>query len=59
MRQKSPFNPALKAWLDNVIVPVLVQEYLAEMRLEKKFASDTEGELESTARTDPSPEGRP
>ena len=27
---KPPLSPAVKAWLDNVIVPALVKEWLAE-----------------------------
>ena len=33
--QKSALSPELKAWLDNVIVPALVREYVAEMQREK------------------------
>jgi hypothetical protein len=28
--KKRKIDPALKAWIDNVIVPALVQQYLAE-----------------------------
>ena len=28
--RKRKIDPAVKAWLDNVIVPALVQQYLAE-----------------------------
>jgi hypothetical protein len=27
--QGQPINPALKSWMDNVLVPALVQQYLA------------------------------
>ena len=47
MDEQLQLDRALKSWLDNVIVPALVQEYLTEMRLGKKFASGVEGELES------------
>ncbi len=57
MEQKSQLDPALKAWLDKVIVPVLVREYLTEMRLGKKFASGVEGELESSVKSARSLEG--
>jgi hypothetical protein len=50
MDEQLQFDPALKSWLDNAIVPALVQEYLTEMRLGKKFASGVEGELESAVK---------
>ncbi len=31
-RRLRKLDPALKSWLDNVIIPALVREYLAEMR---------------------------
>jgi hypothetical protein len=48
-------NPALKSWLDNVIVPILVKEYLAEARLKNVIASESRPGIESafTARTKP------
>jgi len=50
MDEQLQLDPALKSWLDNAIVPALVQEYLTEMRLGKKFASGVEGELESAVK---------
>lgn len=40
-------NPELKSWLDDVIVPALVREYLAEMRSQNRLA--TAGPLEVTS----------
>ena len=31
-------SPELKGWLDNVVVPALLKEYLAEMQREKPCA---------------------
>ncbi len=39
---KSALSPELKAWLDNVVVPALLREYVAELE-RKKFAC-SEGE---------------
>ncbi len=50
MDEQLQLDPALKSWLDNAIVPALVQEYLTEMRLGKKFASGVEGELKSAVK---------
>ncbi len=36
--QKSASSPELKAWLDNVIVPALLKQYMAEMQREKPCA---------------------
>ena len=47
MDEQLQLGPALKSWLDNVIVPALVGEYLREMRIGKEFASDPGRELES------------
>ncbi len=57
MDEQLQLDPALKSWLDNAIVPALVQEYLTEMRLGKKFASGVEGELESSVKSARSLEG--
>jgi hypothetical protein len=32
MERDAKIDPALKAWLDNVLVPVMVREYLASAR---------------------------
>ncbi len=39
---KSALSPEVKAWLDNVVVPALVREYVVELE-RKKFAC-SEGE---------------
>lgn len=36
--EPSPLTPELKGFIDRVIVPILVQSYLAEMQSEKKIA---------------------
>jgi len=32
MERDGKIDPALKAWLDNVLIPVMVREYLAPAR---------------------------
>jgi hypothetical protein len=32
-------DPALKSWMDNVIIPALVSEYLAEMERRNRLAT--------------------
>jgi hypothetical protein len=49
-------SPALISWLDNVIVPALVREYLVEMRSKNGIAFESELEIKS-AFTDPLREG--
>jgi len=46
----------LISWLDNVIVPALVREYLVEMRSKNGIAFESELEIKS-AFTDPLREG--
>jgi hypothetical protein len=36
----SPLSPAVRSWLDNCIVPILVKEYLAELSRKKDLAPD-------------------
>jgi len=38
-------DPALKSWLDNVIIPALVHVYLDELREKNKLASTGQSEL--------------
>lgn len=40
-------DPELKSWLDSVIVPALVREYLAEIKSQNRLA--TEGPSEVTS----------
>jgi hypothetical protein len=44
-------NPALKSWLDNVIVPALVREYVAELHNKSGIARTAEPGLESSLET--------
>ncbi len=40
-------NPALKSWLDNVIIPALVREYLAEIKQQNQLAITGPSEVTS------------
>lgn len=40
-------DPALKSWLDNVIIPALVREYLAEIDKQNRLATTGVSELPS------------
>ena len=40
-------NPALKSWLDNVIIPALVREYLAEIEKRNRLAKTGISEVTS------------
>jgi hypothetical protein len=40
-------NPALKSWLDNVIIPALVEEYLAEIEEKNRRAITGGSEVRS------------
>ncbi len=40
-------DPALKSWLDNVIIPALVREYLAEIEKQNRLATTGVSELPS------------
>jgi hypothetical protein len=40
-------DPALKSWMDNVIIPALVREYLAEMEKQNRLAKTGGSELPS------------
>jgi len=41
------FDPALKSWLDNVIIPALVREYLAEIKTRNRLAMKGPSEVTS------------
>ena len=43
----STLPPELRSWLDSVIVPGLVGEYLAQLECEKSLASEGEPLVES------------
>ena len=56
--QKSALSPELKSWIDGVIVPALVREYLAEQRPENGACSQSDPVAQfATSRTVPSEEG--
>lgn len=40
-------DPALKSWLDNVIIPALVRDYLAEIEKQNRLATTSGSELPS------------
>jgi hypothetical protein len=40
-------DPALKSWLDNVIIPALVREYVVETEKHNRLAMDGGSELPS------------
>jgi hypothetical protein len=40
-------DPDLKSWLDNVIIPALVREYLAEIRQQNRLATTGPSEVTS------------
>lgn len=40
-------DPALKSWLDNVIIPALVREYLAEIEQRNRLATSSGSEVTS------------
>ena len=40
-------HPALKSWLDNVIIPALVRDYLAEIEKRNRLATTGSSELPS------------
>lgn len=59
MKTADQITPALKSWLDNVIVPALVRQYLAEMKRTNKFASQPDVGLESPMVINPNSEKNP
>ena len=58
-RHNSMLTPELKGWLDNVVVPALVREYLAEQRPENGACSQGEplAECAATSATSANIEG--
>lgn len=40
-------DPALKSWLDTVIIPALVREYIAEIEKHNRLAMTGDSELPS------------
>jgi len=45
MESESPLSPAIRTWLDNVLIPALVRQYLDEQRA---IADNGEGQLPSS-----------
>jgi len=43
----STLTPSLRSWLDNVVIPGLVREYLARPECEKMLATEAEPVVES------------
>jgi hypothetical protein len=50
-------NPALKSWIDNVVVPALVKAYIADVERKNGIASASEPGIESPFDVHPLPEG--
>lgn len=57
LRPSEQISPALKSWIDNVIVPALVKAYVAEMEAKNGIASASTLGLESLLKADSSPGG--
>jgi hypothetical protein len=57
MKHTEQISPALKSWLDNVIVPALVKAYVAEREQKNGIASASTLGIESLLKADPSSEG--
>ncbi len=45
-KHNSTLTPQLKSWLDNVVVPALVRQYLAQLERQKSLASESEPTVE-------------
>lgn len=46
-KRPAKLDPVLKSWLDNVIIPALVQEYLAHLEKQNRLATTGGSELPS------------
>ena len=57
MKVSEQISPALKSWLDDVIVPALVKAYVAELERKNRIAPASTLGLESVLKSDPSPQG--
>ena len=57
MKVSDQISPALKTWLDDVIVPALVKAYVAELERKNGIAPASTLGLESVLKADPSSEG--
>lgn len=57
-RRQSPLTPELKGFIDRVIVPILVRDYLSGVAQEKQIADDRKGVASCEAMTvSPNAEG--
>ena len=56
MKLSEQISPALKSWLDNVIVPALVKAYVAEREQKNEIASASTLGIESQLKVDPTSE---
>jgi hypothetical protein len=57
VRPSDQINPALKSWIDNVVVPALVKAYIADVERKNGIASASEPRIESSFNADPFLEG--
>jgi hypothetical protein len=58
MKLSEQISPALKSWLDNVIVPALVKAYVGDVEWRNGIASVSTLGIKSLPKADPSSEGR-
>ena len=54
--RKKPLDPQVKSWIDNVIVPTLVREFLASEKKQRESADDDVPMVQCTI-AETSPEG--
>lgn len=54
--RKKPLDPQVKSWIDNVIVPTLVREFLASEKKQRESADDGAPMVQCTF-VETSPEG--
>lgn len=56
-RRQSPLTPELKGFIDRVIVPILVRDYLSAIVKEKQIADRREGVASCESMVPPDAEG--
>ena len=59
MKLSEQLSPALKSWLDNVIVPALVKAYVADVERRNGIVSISTLGIKSIPKEDKSSEGNP
>ena len=59
MGRTEPLNPALKSWIDNVIVPILVRDFVEAMKKKNGIASRPEIGIDSLRIAKPFSEADP